>query len=168
MMLDVQLRWRKLQNTSPELGLYALVDGVQYQSHLCKRLRAGSGLFPLFAGTPDAALAHAGPWLIDARLVDEAFIVELAALERDAPALIWLIAQQDLVGLGQLLQLRLDVKLSDGRTALLRFWDPRVLINLARTPDGQQREELFGHIHEWHLLHDGKRIRIGRQYADAH
>lgn len=65
-MLDVQSRWRQLQNTSPELGWYALVDGVQYQSHLCKRLRAGSDRFSLFAGTPDAALAHAGPWLIAA------------------------------------------------------------------------------------------------------
>ena len=167
-MLDVQSRWEQLHNTMPALRLYALVDGVQYQTQLCKRFQPGSGLFPLFAGTPDAALAHAGPWLVDAALAGEAMVAELATLERDAPSLSWLIAPQDLDGLGQLLQLRLDVSLPDGRSALLRFWDPRVLVNLARTLDGPQREEFFGHIHEWHLLHEGQRVWIGRQHADAH
>jgi hypothetical protein len=58
--------------------------------------------------------------------------------------------------------------LPDGRSALLRFWDPRVLVNLARTLDGAQREEFFGHIHEWHLLDAGRRMWIGRQHAEAH
>ena len=141
---------------------------MQYQTHLCKRLQAGRGLFPLFAGTPDAALAHAGPWLVDTALAGEAMVAELATLERDAPSLTWLIAPQDLEGLGQLLQLRLEVRLPDGRSALLRFWDPRVLVHLARTLDAAQREEFFGLIHEWHLLHEGRRMRIGRHYADAH
>ncbi|MBU0915407.1 DUF4123 domain-containing protein [Aquabacterium parvum] len=166
--LDVQSRWAQLHNTLPTLRLYALVDGVQYQTHFCKRFQPGNGLFPLFADTPDAALAHAGPWLVDAALAGEALVAELASLERDAPSLTWLIAPQDLEGLGQLLQLRLDAKLPDGRSALLRFWDPRVLVNLARTLDGAQREAFFGHIHEWHLLHEGQRVWIGRQDADAH
>jgi len=42
----------------------------------------------------------------------------------------WLIAEADLRGLAHLLQLRLDVRLPDGRIALLRFWEPRVLANL--------------------------------------
>ncbi len=168
-MLDVQSRWEQLHETMPALRLYALVDGVQYQTQLCKRIEPGHGLFPLFAGTADAALAHAGPWLVDAALVGEAMVAELTTLEREAPSLTWLIAPQDLDGLRQLLQLRLDVALPDGRSALLRFWDPRVLANLARTLDGAQREEFFGHIHEWHLLHEGQRVWIGRrQHADAH
>lgn len=168
-MLDVQSRWEQLHETMPALRLYALVDGVQYRTQLCKRIEPGHGLFPLFAGTADAALAYAGPWLVDAALVGEAMVAELTTLEREAPSLTWLIAPQDLDGLGQLLQLRLDVALPDGRSALLRFWDPRVLANLARTLDGAQREEFFGHIHEWHLLHEGQRVWIGRrQHADAH
>ncbi|WP_232504951.1 DUF4123 domain-containing protein [Rubrivivax gelatinosus] len=63
-MSDVRVRWQSLHETWPALRLYALVDGVQYQSHFCKRLRPGPGLFALFDGTPDAALAHAGPWLV--------------------------------------------------------------------------------------------------------
>jgi len=123
---------------------------------------------PLFAGTPDAALAHAGPWLVEAACADEALLAELATLEHEAPALVWLIAPQDQEGLAQLLQLRLDVRLPDGRSALLRFWDPRVLVNLARTLDAAQREEFFGLIHEWHLLHEGRRMWIGRHHAGAH
>ena len=165
-MLDVQSRLEKLHHTMPALRLYALVDGVQYQAQLCKQLHPGVGLFPLFAGTPDAALAHAGPWLVDTTIANKASIAELITLERDAPSVTWLIAPQDLEGLGQLLQLRLDVQLPDGRSALLRFWDPRVLVNLARTLDGAQREAFFGYIHEWHLLHEGRRVWIGRQ--DAH
>lgn len=167
-MFDVQSRWAQLRDTLPALRLYALVDGVQYQSQLCKRLQPGGGLFALFAGTPDAALAHAGPWLVDAAVTGEAMVDELATLERNAPSLTWLITPQDLEGLGQLLQLRLDVKLPDGRSALLRFWDPRVLAALARTLDGAQREAFFGHIHEWHLLHEGQRVWIGRHHADAY
>lgn len=167
-MLDVQSRLEELRDTMPALRLYALVDGVQYQAQLCKRLHPSIGLFPLFAQTRDAALSHAGPWLVDTAIADEATMAELSTLERNAPSLTWLIAPQDLEGLGQLLQLRLDVILPDGRSALLRFWDPRVLVNLARTLDASQREELFGHIHEWHLLHEGRRVWIGRQHAEAH
>lgn len=167
-MLDVQSRLQKLQGTMPALRLYALVDGVQYQAKLGNTLQPGSGLFPLFAGTIDAALAHAGPWLLDAASVDEATISQLAELERNTPSLTWMIAFQDLEGLGQLLQLNLDVYLPDRRRALLRFWDPRVLVNLARTLDAAQRQEFFGHIHEWHLLLDGKRVWIGRHNADTH
>jgi hypothetical protein len=164
----VQSRWEQIRDTLSALRLYVLVDGVQYQTQLCKRLQPGRGLFPLFAGTQDAALAHAGPWLVDAALAGEAMVAELAALEREAPSLIWLIAPQDLEGLAQLLQLRLEVSLPDGRSALLRFWDPRVLVKLARTLDGAQREEFFGHIHEWHLLDEGRRMWIGRHHAEAH
>lgn len=167
-MREVQSRWEQLRDTLPALRLYALVDGVQYQTHLCKRLQAGPGRFPLFAGTPDAALAHAGPWLVEAASADEAMRAELAALEHEAPSLIWLMAPQDPEGLVQLLQLRLDVRLPDDRSALLRFWDPRVLLNLARTLDAAQREEFFGLIHEWHLWHEGRRMWIGRHHAEAH
>ncbi|MBG6078891.1 DUF4123 domain-containing protein [Rubrivivax gelatinosus] len=167
-MSDVRVRWQSLHETWPALRLYALVDGVQYQSHFCKRLRPGPGLFALFDGTPDAALAHAGPWLVETGLVADGMVRVLLRLEHDGPALSWLIAAQDLEGLGQLLQLRLDLGLPDGRRALLRFWDPRVLVDLAQTLDARQHGELFGHVHEWHLLHEGRRVVIGRHRAEAY
>lgn len=167
-IFDVQTRLEQLHDAMPELRLYALVDGARYQTQSNKRLLAASGLFPLFEGTPDAALSHAGPWLVDVASVAKSFFDELATLERDVPCLSWLISPQDLDGLAQLLQLKLDVRLPDGRCALLRFWDPRVLAHLAQTLDNWQREEFFSYIHEWHLLHEGRRVWIGRQHADAH
>jgi len=163
MAIDVTLRLAELRQNFAGLRLYALVDGVQYQEHRSERLTFQPGFRALFAGTPDEPLAHAGPWLVDTAEVGDEQTDDLAQLEREAPAVTWLIAPQDLEGLAQLLQLRLDTKLPDGRTALLRFWDPRVLVSLAQLLDEAQRGEFFAHIEEWHLLHNGKRAWIGRQ-----
>jgi hypothetical protein len=166
-MLDVAVRWERLQEDNPALRLYALVDGLRYQTQLDKRLTSTDRLISLFADTPDAPLAYAGPWLFDASSGDKEMLAEFILLERSVPSVTWLITVQDLRGLAQMLQLQLDVALPDGRTALLRFWDPRVLANLARTLDSEQRAEFFGRIDEWHLLHEGERVRIGRRYAQA-
>lgn len=161
---DVQDRFDQLQAVVPELRLYALVDGVQYQARFDKRLQTSTGLYALFAGTPDAALSHAGPWLIDVAMRNDIFN-ELITLEVDKPSVSWLVGPQDLAGLAQLLQLRLGARLPDGRSVLLRFWDPRVLLVLVRTLDDEQRNEFFNHIHEWLFLHEGQRLRIGRPDA---
>ncbi len=167
MDLDVIERLAQLRADDPTLRLYALVDGVQYENHRSERLAGGPGMASLFAGTADAALAHAGPWLIDVEIAGEAFASDLAALEHEAPAVSWLISQADLHGLAQLLQLQLDARLPDGRVALLRFWDPRVLGSLVDVLSTRQRETLLAHIHEWHLLRDGRRAHIGRAHADV-
>ncbi len=165
--IDVVARLAQLHQSMSSLRLYALVDGAQYRAHLGEPLTARQGFYPLFANTPDAALAHAGPWLVDTEQASEALIDALAALEQAASAVTWLIAPQDLGGLAQLLQLKLDIELPDGRTALLRFWDPRVLVDLIEILDPGQREVFFAHIHEWHLLHNGQRAWLGRQHAST-
>lgn len=147
------------------LRLYSLVDGVQYRAYFGKPCAAQMGCRSLFAGTPDAVLDHAGPWLVDVEQTDSVLVDALTTLEQAAPAVTWLIAPQTLDGLAQLLQLNLNTALPDGRIALLRFWDPRVLVNLAAMLEQDQREMFFGHIHEWHLLHNGQRAWIGRQHA---
>lgn len=159
---DVVARLAQLHQSTDALRLYALVDGVQYRERLGEPCTAREGCYSLFADTPDAALAHAGPWLIDAAQAEGALVDALITLEQAAPAVTWLIATQTLEGLAQLLQLNLDVALPDGRTALVRFWDPRVLATLAEVLEPGQRETFFGHIHEWHLLHRGQRTKIGR------
>lgn len=159
---DVVARLAQLHQSIDALRLYALVDGVQYRERFGEPCTARQGFYSLFAGTPDAALAHAGPWLIDAGQADGALVDALTTLEQQAPAVTWLIAPQTLDGLAQLLQLNLDMALPDGRTALVRFWDPRVLATLAEMLEPGQRETFFGHVHEWHLLHRGQRTRIGR------
>ncbi len=164
---DVVTRLKQLQRGISPLRLYALVEGAQYRAHFGEPCVPRAGFRSLFAGTQDAALAHAGPWLIDAEQVGAEFVEALAALERAAPAVSWLIAPQTLEGLAQLLQLNLDIELPDGRSALLRFWDPRVMVSLAEVLDPAQRETFFAHIHEWHLLHKGQRVWIGRPDAQA-
>lgn len=167
-MLDVKNRFDHLRKSRSELNLYALVDGIQYQHVQGERLHRGVGLHPLFADTPDAALSHAGPWLIDTTVTGSDFLNQLAELKQAASCLIWIITPQDLTGLVQLLQLRLDVRLPDGRLALLRFWDPRVMVGLTQALNPIQTEEFFGHIHEWHMMHERQRVWIGRQDAHTH
>lgn len=165
--IDVVVRLAQLRQTMPALRLYALVDGAQYQTHRGVSLQDGTGLHALFTGTPDAGLAHAGPWLVDTAQAGDELTADLSELEKQAPAVTWLLALQDLAGLAQLLQLNLETRLPDGRAALLRFWDPRVLSTLAELLRPEQRETFFAHIHEWHLLHNEQRAWIGRQHADA-
>lgn len=166
-MIDVMERLSHLQQTIDTLRLYALVDGVQYRQQRGEPLTRRAGIYSLFEGTPDAQLAHAGPWLIDVEQAGAQLASDLAVIEQEAPAVSWIIAPQTLNGLAQLLQLKLDAKMPDGRTALLRFWDPRVLVSLAQILSNEQRQEFFGHIHEWHLLYNGKRAWIGTPNADA-
>lgn len=165
MKIDVAERLSQLQQNVDSLRLYALVDGAQYEIHRGAKLIQQASMYALFSGTPDAPLAHAGPWLVDADMAGEILTADLAALEQTAHAVTWLIASQDLDGLAQLLQLNLNTRLPDGRTALLRFWDPRVLGSLGQMLTPEQSEIFFRHIVEWHLLHDGKRVWIGRQDA---
>lgn len=166
-MIDVTQRLALLRQQTDALRLYALVDGVQYQTQRGEPILRKTGFYSLFEGTPDAALARYGPWLIDTEIVGEAFTGDLATLEQETSVVSWLIAPQSLQGLAQLLQLNLNTTMPDGRTALLRFWDPRVLVSLAEVLSPEQREIFFNHIHEWHLLHKGKRAWIGRPNVDA-
>lgn len=166
-MFDVVERLAQMREIEDYLRLYALVDGAQYESHRGQRLTSAAGYYSLFDGTPDEPLAHAGPWLIDTEIAGSDCIADLASLESEPPAVSWLIASQDLRGLAQLLQLNLDMRLPDGRVALLRFWDPRVLASLAEVLTSEQRQGFFGHVHEWHLLHDGRRVWIGRRRDNA-
>jgi hypothetical protein len=163
---EVIQRLEELRKLLP-LRLYALVDGALYKQRRAAALAPAPGLRALFDGTADATLADAGPWLIDTEVLGATVTADLARLEREAPAVTWLIAPQNLTGLSQLLSLLLDVQLPDGRTALLRFWDPRVLAKLAVVMDGEQREHYFSHIQEWHFLHNDQRVWIGRQHVNA-
>jgi hypothetical protein len=165
--IDVVNRLGRLRQSLGALRLYALVDGAQYHARRGEHLQAHASSRALFSGTVDAGLAHAGPWLIDTEQAGDLVTANLAALEKQAPAVTWLIAVQDLTGLTQLLQLHLDTRLPDGRTALLRFWDPRVLMNLVELLGDEQRNTFFGHIHEWHLLQNQQRVWIGRHDAHA-
>lgn len=132
MAIDVKQRFNELRESLPELRLYALVDGAQYHQHRSIWLSPMAGKRALFEYTQDAPLAHAGPWLVDVEQFDAGGATDLSSLEDIAPVVTWLIAPQDLNGLAQMLYLLIDARLPDGRIAILRFWDPRVLAGLAQ------------------------------------
>jgi hypothetical protein len=162
--MNVIERYEVHRRTRSHLKLFALLDGLGYEQVTGERMKAGSGRCALFEGTPDEPLASAGPWLLDASQ-DDAARSKMLATHEEVPYVSWLLVEMPLHGLAQLLQLRLDARLPDGSTALLRFYDPRVLKSLALTLTAPQREEFFGHILEWHFVCDGQPYRIGR--ADA-
>ena len=167
MALDVADRLAHLRMRNPALRLFGLVDGLQYETHRGERLDDRHGFASLFHGTPDSPLAHAGPWLFDVEAAGDGVTADMARLERELPSVTWLVSELDLHGLMQLLQLQLDARLPDGRVALVRFWDPRVLAELVNVLTPEQRETFFAHIHEWHLLRNGERVHIGRAHADT-
>jgi hypothetical protein len=162
--MSVLDRFDALKADQRHLLLCALVDGLAFEQVHGERMEQGPGCVALFDGTDDAALAYAGPWLVDAAQHQE-LRDQLLAHEATAPQVSWLIAGVPFDGLVQLLRLKLDVRMPDSSTGLLRFYDPRVLYSLATTLTDRQREEFFGHIHEWHFMHNGQALRIGR--ADA-
>lgn len=164
-MLDVQQRYQQFSAQRAGLNWYALVDGYQREQQTGERVVTLSGVNQgLFVGTPDEPLAHAGPWLYDMKRCPEE-IEGIATLERAAPCVSWLITSLNLEGLSQLLQLKLDAVLPGGKTALVRFYDPRVLGNLFTVMNESQKAAFFGLIDEWHFMYEGRRVWAGRHDA---
>ena len=164
-MVNVLERFQNLQQQEATLSLYALVDGFQYEKHTGQRIQHIPGINrPLMHGTEDQPLAHAGPWLFN--IIDSAEQFHaLQELEQALPSVSWLITSVDLEGLSQLLQLKLEAELPDGRKALLRFYDPRVLGNLYHTLDAGQRAQFFDLIDEWHFIYNGQSVATRRARA---
>lgn len=150
----------RVRRTNPFAHLFALVDGLQHEAAFGQVLTAEQGV-ALFLGTPDEPLAHAGPWLIDAQAQHD-LCSALADAELLAPVCSWLITAVPFPGLVQLLQNKLDMRLPDGKVALIRYHDPRVLRRLALTLRPDQRETFFEHIDEWHFMVDGQAFHVGR------
>lgn len=162
-MQDLLDRLARQRQVNPQLHLYALVDGLQYEQHTGSRLIRQPGVnLALFDGTPDAALAHAGPWLIDVLEGEPGEAKVLAELDQVRPAVIWLFASRPMLRLGIELTRRLDIVLPDGQAGLLRYYDPRILAGMAQTLDGPQRQDFFGVVEEWHFFYQGRRAHIGK------
>ncbi|WP_322064121.1 DUF4123 domain-containing protein [Burkholderia ubonensis] len=139
------------------MHIYALVDGLQYQQHTGQQLETLDDVaVSLFAGTTDIALAYAGPWLIYTKEA-QGRIVELDALETARPGVVWLFASADLEALAGKLRPHLSVRLSNSKSAMLRFWDPRVLHELNQSLQSKQERALFKTAREWLYLDEGQR-----------
>ena len=164
--MDVIKRFSTLHEGDRALRLYALIDRLAYEELMGERLQATYGVNrALFEGTQDAPLAHAGPWLVQIDKVSTEQISAWFALEAVKPSLSWLITSMDMEGLAQVLQLRMDMRLPTGQTALLRIADPRVLGNLFAIMTQEQKAAFFDLIEEWHFLQHGQRVWTGRPHV---
>lgn len=161
MPLNVAGRFELLKKDIPQLSAYALVDGVQYSRFTGTHVESRYGVNrALFAGTEDEALAHAGPWLIDLEKESSSTAGTVSQLEQAYPSVMWLFSRLDLESLAMVLQLKLNAKLPDGRTSLVRFWDPRAFVGLFNALDLPSRQEYFSHVDEWHGQIEGKRFHV--------
>jgi hypothetical protein len=137
-----------------------LVDGLQYEQQTGRQLAPEDDMVvSLFAGTKDIALAHAGPWLIDPKTARDR-VVDLGELEQARPGVIWLISSDSLERQAEKLRPHLNTRLPNGRSALLRFWDPRVLHALNAVCQDKTARALFGTAEAWQYLNEGQRFTI--------
>ncbi|AYA39120.1 DUF4123 domain-containing protein [Xenorhabdus nematophila] len=150
-----QEKWPEYQKMHPDMKWYALVDGLQYERLFDEELVYIADLNnPLFRQYPDAEIAFAGPWLFDmtqATVWTEKFL----KLEKIFPAVSWLYTPLSLDTLTRHFEPYLNVQLASGETALLRFYDPRVLHQIRDIFNQEQLTAFTQHIDEWNYWLDG-------------
>ena len=113
-----------------DCSLYALVDGLQFERHFRYELETSNyECYPFFDTYPDSKIAFAGPWIFKLNS-SEVYRAKLAELETKYPSVSWLLSPLD----PETLLLRFKnfstIELPNGKCALFRFYDPRVLKNL--------------------------------------
>ncbi|MCC8379087.1 DUF4123 domain-containing protein [Xenorhabdus sp. PB30.3] len=142
--------WQEYQKTHPDIRRYALVDGLQYERLFDEEFtyRAGRNN-PLFRRFPDSEIAFAGPWLFDITHHTD-FLEQFLTLEKAYPAVSWLYTPLSLDALTRHFEPYLNVQLESGETALLRFYDPRVLHQIPAIFDQTQLTAFTQPIDEWH------------------
>ncbi|CAJ2759178.1 Uncharacterised protein [Burkholderia pseudomallei] len=147
--IENYLAQRQAQTSIP-VRLYALIDALLYaRAPNAATLERSAATVALFDGTQDASLADAGPWLIDVEQAPITMHRTLHELAGGADGVSWLISAYPFRSLAQELRERLDVQMPDGRTALLRFYDARLIGDIARLLSFSQRAEFFVPTFDW-------------------
>lgn len=134
---------------SPNLLLYALIDGARYRT-LGDRLDREAGLHWqwLLAGTELNDLRQAGPALVRMDQAN-AFRDWLITRDRKTPLVSWLLSDIDFEALARHLGDQLFVRMPDGRRALFRYYNPLVRRALENVLSGEQRAQLMAPIPYW-------------------
>ncbi|WGL28090.1 DUF4123 domain-containing protein [Pectobacterium brasiliense] len=142
------------------LNAYGLVCGLQYERYFRKELvYEKAAVLPLFRTYPDAQIAWSGPWIIrlDAAPMYRDQLLELA---QKYPSVTWIKSENDIDPLAAHLAQQLNVRLEDGRIALFRFYDPRVLHRVKDILAPPQREAMLQGIAEWRYSFAGSDYAI--------
>jgi len=147
--IENYLAQRQAQASLP-VRLYALIDALLYaRAANASALERSTAAIALFDGTADASLAEAGPWLIDFNLASIDVQFTLLALAAGAEGVSWLISAYPFRSLAHELRERFDVQMPDGRKALLRFYDARIMGDIAGLLSFSQRAEFFVPTFDW-------------------
>ncbi|KVZ06444.1 DUF4123 domain-containing protein [Burkholderia ubonensis] len=148
---------KRQKQLTMQVHLYALVDGLLYADAAdASSLQRSQSAVALFDGTPDASLADAGPWLIDYERAAAAIRQTLSIMASGSTGVSWLISAYPIESLADELRNRLDVRLPDGRTALLRFYDARIMADMALLMEFTQRMQFFVPTFNWLVEVNGK------------
>lgn len=155
--IEAYFAQRQAQASLP-LRLYALVDALLYgRGEQVKRPAATIGLFD---GTQDASLADAGPWLIDFESATDSVRQVLFSMGGRTDGVSWLVSAYPLPDLAHELAGRLNARMPDGRTALLRFYDARLMVEIASLLSFAQRIEFFVPTFDWLVQINGELTRV--------
>ncbi|WP_454692429.1 DUF4123 domain-containing protein [Achromobacter aloeverae] len=143
------------------MRLYALLDGLLYaRSAPSQPLERSEGAAALFDGTAEAALAAAGPWLIDWDRATPALRGHVDSLAAGSTGTSWLVSAAAVESLAQALRDRLDIRMPDGRSAWLRFHDARAMFGLTAMLSVAQQAQFFAPVAEWWTQLNGVLTRI--------
>ncbi|WP_414451831.1 DUF4123 domain-containing protein [Burkholderia sp. 22PA0099] len=155
--IEAYFQQRQAQASVP-LRLYALVDALLYgRGETVERPAATIGLFD---ATQDASLADAGPWLIDFEKAPGSVRQSLITMSAGADGVSWLISAYSFPDLAYELAGRLDARMPDGRTALLRFYDARLMVEIASLLSLSQRIQFFVPTFDWLVQINGELTRV--------
>ena len=151
---------RQAQASLP-VRLYGLVDALLYErASGSAPLERSTSTIALFDGTADASLADAGPWLIDFGQASQAVRQSLFNLGANSEGTSWLISAYPFDALVDELRGRLNARMPDGRIALLRFYDARLIGDIARLLSLTQRIQFFVPTFDWLVQIDGELTRV--------
>ena len=159
-MTDVSIEgffFKRQQQLTMQVHLYALVDGLLFaDSAGGSPPQQSQAAVALLDGTPDASLADAGPWLLEWERASGNVRHALSAMAAESTGVSWLISAYPIESLADELRKRLDVRLPDGRTALLRFYDARIMADMASLMEHTQRMQFFVPTFNWLVEVNGK------------
>ncbi|MFP3502028.1 DUF4123 domain-containing protein [Burkholderia sp. SIMBA_062] len=148
------------ERASLPLRLFALADGLLYSELSGSApVRSGETAMALLDGTSDASLAEAGPWFFDYERADSATRDVLGRLAQGEYGVSWIISAYQPRQLAGELRERLDATLPDGRTAMLRYYDARVMRHFAPALTSAERTIFFSPAFDWLIEIDGQLFR---------
>lgn len=170
---------QELLKPAPDQNLYLIIDMIQYDdtsNKIVSYLQNQQSVFlhslSLFKGTIDEELNNVAPYLCQINSFEnrltESERAFLETEEKTSPVLLWLYSQSDLISLHRHLQHFMAGKLNNGREALLRFYDPRVLPKFLTMLTAEQSEQFWNGVDQIALWDSKQQQRmIFRRDTDA-